>query len=308
MTVRSSQPGDVASIVARVQQRLARDAQVNPLLNPSFSEDVFSHALRQVLDQTWVDDEDGQIVGHIYGALLESSEYGNGAWVGPDGVSFDRDDVLFALYGAAGSAWIELGALEHYAWVLDTKEDTKPWYELGFARMHLRGVLALNGPRHHTLAAGYRLRRGGPRDLALAIELDRVLDEAQRQGPSFSLFLDHASRPEELLETLEDDEVHHYVVEYLGQGVAQCLTFPLETRRGSFEKTLHVSAVAVRSEHEHRGVATALIDHALNDALEAGFNYAETNWRVTNRRAGNFWVRYGFSPTYVRLHRTIGNA
>jgi hypothetical protein len=33
----------------------------------------------------------------------------------------------------------------------------------------------------------------------------------------------------------------------------------------------------------------------------------ETNWRVTNRRAANFWLRYGFRPTYVRLHRTIGS-
>ncbi|HEY5265611.1 MAG TPA: GNAT family N-acetyltransferase [Acidimicrobiales bacterium] len=306
MTVRQSQLGDVDSIVARVQQRLARDARINPLLNPSFSIDVFSDALSYALNLTWVDVKDGVVVGHLYGALLASSEYDNGAWIGPDGVSFDDIDVLADLYAEAGSAWIGQGALEHYVWVLDEPEDTAPWHELGFARMHLRGVLALNGPRHHTLAPGYVIRRGGPDDLAVAIELDRVLDEAQQQGPSFSLFVDHSSRPEELLEVLEDDEAHHYVVEYSGDSVAQCLTFPLEARRGSFDKTLHVSAVAVRPEHEHRGVATALIDHALNDAVEAGFHYAETNWRVTNRRAGRFWLRYGFSPTYVRLHRTIG--
>jgi ribosomal protein S18 acetylase RimI-like enzyme len=88
--------------------------------------------------------------------------------------------------------------------------------------------------------------------------------------------------------------------------VAQCITFPLPTRRGSFDATLHVSAVAVRETHRGRGVGTALVDLALDRARQKGFEYAETNWRVTNRPAARFWTDYGFEPTYVRLHRTVG--
>jgi ribosomal protein S18 acetylase RimI-like enzyme len=306
MTVRSLEPRDLDAVVSRVRERLGDDARRNPLLSSDFSNEHFSRALSDALDQTWVADDAGRVVGHLYGALLDSPEYGNGAWIGPDGVSFDSTDVLADLYAKVGSAWIAKGALEHYAWVFDDPADTTPWYELGFSRMHLRGVLSLTEQRPHQLKPGYSLRRGTLDDLQLAVELDRVLDEAQQHGPSFSISLEHASRPEELLEALEDREVHHYVVEYAGDGVAQCLTFPLGARRGSFDHTLHVSAVAVRPEHQHRGLAVALIDHALNDAFVAGFRYAETNWRVTHRRAGNFWVRYGFRPTYVRLHRTIG--
>ena len=54
------------------------------------------------------------------------------------------------------------------------------------------------------------------------------------------------------------------------------------------------------------GVGTAMVDAALANARAAGFAYVETNWRVTNRRARNFWLDFGFEPTYVRLHRTIG--
>ena len=307
MIVRPLEPRDLDEVVARVQARLANDARRNHLLSPTFSEKDFAVALRHASDQTWVAEENGEIVGHLYGAILKSPEYGPGAWMGPDGVSFESEDVLADLYAVAGSNWIGKGALEHYAWVFDRAEDTAPWYELGFARMHVRGVLTLDQRRRHQLPIGYRIRRGGIEDLPLAMELDQVLDDAQRRGPSFSLFLKHASRPEELLESLEDDEVHHYVVESEGRGVAQCLTFPLETRRGSFGRTLHVSAVTVLPGHEHRGVARALIDHALSDALDAGFTHAETNWRVTNRRAASFWLQYGFRPTYVRLHRTIGS-
>lgn len=307
MIVRPLEPRDVDAVVARVKERLIDDARKNPLLNSDFSSEHFSRALNDALNQTWVVDDGGRVVGHLYGALLESTEYGNGAWIGPDGVSFDNIDQLAALYATAGATWIAKGALEHYAWVFDDPSDTTPWYELGFARMHVRGVLSLSKERPRQLPEGYTIRRGGADDLQIALTIDRVLDEAQRQGPSFSINFEHASRADELLEALEDVEVHYYVVEHSGVGVAQCLTFPLETRRGSHDHTLHVSAVAVMPEHEHRGVARALIDHALNDALAAGFHYVETNWRVTNRRAANFWVRYGFQPTYVRVHRTIGS-
>jgi ribosomal protein S18 acetylase RimI-like enzyme len=305
--VRHLESRDIDQVVTRVHERLAADAQRNGLLNARFSNNNFAAALRDATNQTWVAEESGVVVGHLFGALLDSPEYGRGAWVGPDGVSYERPAVLDALYAAAGADWIERQAIEHYAWVFDEPADTNPWYELGFARMHVRGVLALSAPDRGALPAGYVLRRGGSADLELALELDRVLDEAQQRGPSFALFVEHASRPDEMLEMLEDPDVRYYVVEHEGVGVAQCLTFGLETRRGSFDDALHLSALSVRPDHEHRGVARALVDSALADAVDDGYRYVETNWRVTNHRAAAFWLRYGFRPTYVRLHRTIGS-
>jgi ribosomal protein S18 acetylase RimI-like enzyme len=84
------------------------------------------------------------------------------------------------------------------------------------------------------------------------------------------------------------------------------MTYPLDPRRGSFNHTVHLSAVAVHNEHQHRGVGQAMVAGALEDAQRAGFHYAEVNWRVVNDGADVFWRRYGFRPTYVRLHRTSG--
>jgi ribosomal protein S18 acetylase RimI-like enzyme len=257
--------------------------------------------------QTWVADREGAVVGHLYGAMLESEIYGNGVWIGPDGASYDNTDTLSDLYSAAGASWIEHGALEHYVWTIDDLASTQPWYELGFARMHMRGVLRLDERRRdHPLPDGYSMRRGDVKDIEIAVALDDELDAVQRVGPSFSIGLDHSSKRDDLLETLEDPEVHYYVVEFGGAAVAQCITFPLPHRRGSFEQTLHLSAVTVDAEHRHLGVGTAMVDVALGHAHDAGFEYVETNWRVTNRRARNYWLGYGFEPTYVRLHRTIG--
>jgi ribosomal protein S18 acetylase RimI-like enzyme len=305
--VRRLESHDIDQVVARVHARLAGDAVRNGLLNAGFSHEHFAAALRDAARQTWIAEESGVIVGHLFGALLDSPEYGRGAWVGPDGVSYERPDVLDALYAAAGAEWIERQAIEHYAWVFDELADTTPWYELGFARMHVRGVFALAAGAPSELPSGYHLRRGGPADLELALELDRVLDDAQQHGPSFALFVEHASRPDEMLEMLEDPDVHYYVIDHEGIGVAQCLTFGLEARRGSFDDALHLSALSVRPGHEHRGIARALVDRALQEGFDDGYRYVETNWRVTNHRAASFWLRYGFRPTYVRLHRTIGS-
>jgi ribosomal protein S18 acetylase RimI-like enzyme len=305
-TVRPLETSDVDAVVARVVDRLALDARAQPLVNPLISTELLKMSLHEVTAETWVADQHGEVVGHLYGALLESEPYGNGVWIGPDGVSFDNTDILSDLYSAAGASWIERGALEHYVWTIDDVAATQPWYEMGFARMHMRGVMALERDFNHALPAGYALRRGTIDDLDIAVALDDELDAVQRVGPSFSIGLDHTSKRDDLIETLEDPEVHHYIVESGDRAIAQCITFPLPSRRGSFDHTLHLSAVTVDAEHRYRGVGTALVDAALRDAQREAFNYVETNWRVTNRRARNYWLGFGFEPTYVRLHRTIG--
>ena len=305
-SVRPLEPSDVEAVVTRVCDRLALDARIQPLVNPLISLQLLSDSLRLSTNQTWVAERDAEIVGHLYGALLESGPYGNGVWIGPDGASFENTDVLAELYSAAGASWIERGALEHYVWTIDDVSSTQPWYEMGFARMHMRGVMRLDDRVDRPLPEGYALRRGGFDDIEIAVALDDELDAVQRVGPSFSIGLDHSSKRDDLIETLEDPEVHHYIVEFEGDAIAQCITFPLPHRRGSFEHTLHLSAVTVDAAHRHLGVGRAMVDVALRNARDADFEFVETNWRVTNRRARNYWLDYGFEPTYVRLHRTIG--
>jgi ribosomal protein S18 acetylase RimI-like enzyme len=304
--VRKLLPGDIDQVVQRIGARLGDDAALQPLVNPEISLDELAGALHAATASTWIALDGDRLVGHLYGALLENDVYGPGVWIGPDGVSFDTDDVLAGLYAVAAQEWIDAGAREHYAWVLDHCSSTDAWYELGFARMHLRGVLELNRPRSRALPDGYRLSKGSVQDLDTCVKLATELDEAQARGPSFALDLPTASQRDELAETLEDPDVTLFIVEQGSQAVAQCITFALAPRRGSFDSTLHLSAVVVSEQHRGRGVATSMIDSALEEARAAGLEFAETNWRVTNHQASRFWTRYGFASTYVRLHRTIG--
>ncbi|HEV2427638.1 MAG TPA: GNAT family N-acetyltransferase [Acidimicrobiales bacterium] len=296
---------DVGDVADRVVAALRADSTRQPLVSGGVDRAEVVGALASVAAHTWVARRDGAVAGHLSGARLDAPEYGSGAWVSPDGVSFDDADVLADLYAAAGAAWIAEGALEHYVWALDDASRTAPWFELGFARMHQRGVRRLTGGTPLDAPAGVRIRVGGPSDLDAAVALSAALDRAQALGPSFSRVAPGDDRAD-LAEALEDPEVTHYLAERDGVPVAQCLTFPLPDRRGSHPHTVHLSAVSVADGERGAGLGTALVELVLGRAAAAGFAFAETNWRVTNRGAARFWVARGFAPTYVRLHRTIG--
>jgi ribosomal protein S18 acetylase RimI-like enzyme len=305
VTIRKLLVTDIDALTARVAQRIVDDATMRSLVNPEFSRDELRDALTSSTASTWVALNGKQLVGHLYGALLASDNYGQGVWIGPDGASYDNADVLDSLYSVAGQEWIDAGAREHYVWTLDDPSTTTPWLDLGFAKMHVRGVMELL-EGHHLLDHRYQLRHGNLDDVDTAISLDNELERAQSEGPSFSLGLSTASQRDEWIETLSDPDARHFVVDFNGSPVAQCVTFPLPKQRSSFDATMHLSAVVVLAEHRGRGVARAMVDTALNDARERGFRYAATNWRISNRQANRYWTSYGFKTTYVRLHRTIG--
>lgn len=306
-TVRTLTRDDVDAVVQRIARHLDDDAERCAWVNPGLDVELLRRALTDSRAATWVALDGDRVTGHLYGAVLEGGSYPRGVWVGPDGASWDDVDTLADLYAVAGQEWIDQDALDHYVWVLDDEESTRPWYELGFARMHVRGVLALEPRSVRALATGYSRRAGTLDDLDLAVRLTQEIDRAQAGGPSFLVEVHAGSLRHELAETLSDPEVAYHLVEHDGVGVAQCITFPLEPRRGSYDATLHLSAVAVLDEHQGRGVASALVDAALSEALDEGYEFVETNWRVTNRRAQRYWTHYGFHPTYVRLHRRIGS-
>ncbi len=306
MDVAPLSPEDVDAVVTRIARRLRDDARRNHLVAPALDRATTTDALRAAASSVWVARRGGVVVGHLYGAVLGDGA-DRAAWVGPDGSSCDDSETLASLYAVAGREWINAGATRHVAWALDGAAHHAPWLELGFARSSVRASRRLTGQRARPLPVGYRWRHGGIDHLDAAVMLGREIDRVQALGPSFLLDAGEESLRTNLADTLDDPETIHHLVEYGGDVVAQAIIFPLDPRRGSFDDSWHLSTVAVAREHQHRGIATALVDHALADARARGGQIMETSWRVTNRDAQRFWLHYGFRPTYVRLQRRVGS-
>lgn len=297
---------DIDEVVARLMAYQAAVGERHALINGWVDDIAMADSLAASARDTLVARHDGVVVGHLRGTVLASSVYGESVWINPEGVSYDNPEILSALYAAAATRWLGAGATRHYVWVPRDDDAIGPWRHLGFAYMHQRGAKYLEDPARVEWPEGYAIRRGSIDDLEVALELDDVLRLAQEEGPSFALGLADTGQRDEWIETLEDPTVTHYLVEHDGHAVAQCATFALPERVGTFDNTVHLSAVSVRPEHRARGVGRAMVTHALETVRREGFAIAETNWRVTNHRAGRYWRSFGFEETYLRLHRHVG--
>ena len=300
--VRSMHEGDVTSVVARVKSQLARASRDEPFINDAFDEVDFDAVLRAQRARAWVALRGDQVVGHLYGAVLDDAR-GRSAWIGPDGVSFDDLEVLGALYAVAGRSWFDAGAHEHWVWVPDQVDAFLAWSELGFAKEHRRGVRALFRHAPVALPSGVTLRRGSAEDLDVASELDAALDEAQREGPNF--FFAEAAPGEGVSETLSDPDVSLRVLCFGAEVVGQCLTYRLDARRGSFDDVVHLSGVVIRDEWRGRGWGHAMVEHVLEELRVEGARYVEVHWRVANHGAERFWRSLHFRPTFTRLRRVL---
>lgn len=291
---------DATSIVARVRELLKEAHRHEPLISAAFNDDAYARALLTHRGEIWVAVRDHRVVGHLYGALLDDVR-GRGSWSGPDGSSFDDEEVLSELYRVAGASWIAEGAYQHWVWTVDRDDCFLPWSELGFAKEHRRGVATLDALAPAPLAEGLRLRRAMLRDLDVTRELDHELDRSQLAGPSFL----PTSTPNltDYVELLEDPDVEVSLLERGDDVVGQCVIYPLEPRRGSFDDVVHVSGVVVRAPYRGRGWGRQLVVNAL--ARQRDARYAEVHWRVTHHSADHFWRRIGFRPTFVRLHRDV---
>ena len=62
----------------------------------------------------------------------------------------------------------------------------------------------------------------------------------------------------------------------------------------------HVTTVAVAPDHQHRGVGTALMVHAVRTALDAGARHLSLEVAAGNTRAQALYRRFGFAPVGVR--------
>jgi ribosomal protein S18 acetylase RimI-like enzyme len=303
-TTRSLRSEDASSVVARIASQLHDDAVLQPLVNDHFDHDALRDTILHATNATWVAHEAGSVVGHLYAAVLGDPHQETAAWTGPDGVSFDSTSILASLVHDAAATWRREGATKHYVWALEHESRLSPWLALGYEPVSVRGVKALGDDEPALLANDLTLRAARASDIARLLELDHVIDLAQGESDSLSRKDRHAMR-REMLSLLEDPEVRFYVLERDAHVLAQAITFPLPARRGSFARTVHLSEVVVDPILQRRGVARAMIDTVLLDARRDGFAYVEAQWRRRNVQANSFWPRYGLTPTYARLARTL---
>ncbi|MBW4030961.1 MAG: GNAT family N-acetyltransferase [Acidobacteria bacterium] len=302
--VRRGVKSDATAIAQRVADQLSRDASVEPLVSKHFSRHDFEQALAHSASPVWVEDSSGLLRGHLYGATFDDPLNGRQTWTGPDGYSYEFENVLDNLCDWAYREWRESGSAAHLVWAL-AGNGTQDWIERGYHVVSVRGSLALGETFDFTWPAGHHVRRGDGADLDIALAFDALIDLAQ--GIQLDSLTDdqRESNEADLVDLLGDPDCHYHLVEVDGVAAAQCVTFPLPPLRGSHDDTVYLGSLAVEPRWRRRGLATVLVHAVLNHAIEDGFRFAEVRWHIDNEEATSLWSSLGFRPTYVQLRRSL---
>ena len=291
-------------IAQRVGEQLARDASIEGLVCDDFSRHEFESALARSVSPVWVDDSNGVLRGHLYGATFDDPLHGRQTWSGPDGYSFDSEDALDDLYEVAERAWRDEGSRAHLVWAL-AGHGTQAWIDRGYSLVSVRASLALTHHYDFKWPPRHRVRRGSPDDLEVALAFDELIDLAQGTDPSSLSDAQRAASRGDLVELLDDPDCHYYLLEIDDAPVAQCVSFALPSLRGNFADTVYIGSLAVDPSHQRKGLATSLVHCILNEAITHQFGHAEVRWHIDNEPATALWSSLAFRPTYVQLRRTL---
>jgi GNAT superfamily N-acetyltransferase len=71
------------------------------------------------------------------------------------------------------------------------------------------------------------------------------------------------------------------------------------------DRCLHIDEAFTESTERGGGVGSRLLDAALAEAREEGYEWCSVSWRTANLEADRFWRGNGFRPVYYRLLREI---
>jgi GNAT superfamily N-acetyltransferase len=248
------------------------------------------------------------MVGYLLGHGTESPIFGASLWVGRAGHAATDPEVMRDLYASAAAAWLDAGWARHYVYVPALPELLEPWYQLGFAQMHVEAIRPTGGSQLR-LPEGVSVRSGSAADIeAIAIPFNNHIAEVQSKAPSFSTFRNEslAVQRADWIETLEDPSAAYFVIEREGSPIGHSLLYAPEGNLGDPADALQLASTVIVPSARGSGIGVALINHVLNWARAQGFGSLVTNWRVTNLQASRFWSAAGWRPTFCRLQRVPG--
>ncbi len=308
--VRRLIPHDISVVANLARQHLAHHAMKEPLVCDDFDRREFERTLSRVSDPIWVREASGVIRGHLFGATMADGDGEQVTWTGPDGWSFDYEDDLDGLLKVALPYWREEGSSTHIVWS-PAGSETEAWVQRGYSPFSVRAALAIEEKDPPTIRSEFNgdltIRHGTLDDLDTALQFDLLIDASHGVDTATLSEQQRSLNTKHLTETLEDPETLYYILELDGVPIAQCITFPLPSLRGTHDGTIYLSDIAVAEGMRNRGYGRYLVRAVLNDALAQGYAYAEVRWRLTNLPGQMLWSSMGFHPIYAQLRRQIND-
>jgi GNAT superfamily N-acetyltransferase len=303
-TMSESHLEDAATLVARRYRALRATL---PLLPARYeSAEPIAAMLRDVVanNEGVVAVCGGRLVGFLNGFALNAFMNRQAAY-SPDwanGAELDQSGRIYQdLYAQLARRWVADGRVLHAVGVLaHDRKGIEQWRWSGFGHINMdcvRGLEPLPGD-----APGAVVRLAGAADAAAVAALSHALEDHIAAPPIF--FLHKLKQDKAWLDqpgnlawlAFEDEQpVGYLALEPGDQAECQLLQDP---------GTVNICGAFVRPESRGRGLATALMNHALTWAAVGGYARCAVDFETTNPLAARYWPRW-FQPVTCSLLRWV---
>lgn len=311
LTIVGMESGHVEQAAALASRRYAALREQIPCLPESYEDSaVFTPLLENLADHgSGVVALDGRrLVGFLAAYFIDtfrgrpsifSPEWGNGASLGASRRIYE------AMYPKAAPEWLRRGAETHLISLFShDAEALEGWWWAGFGRMvcdAVRPVEPIADESRHV-----DVRRAGPGDIRAVMAMERDL-KAHLMAPPVYLLREAPEDRATWDARLRDPNVAIWLASAAGRPMGFLHQGPATDTACDVivdEKTTSITGAYVIPEERGRGVATALLAHALLWAKEHGYRCCAVDFEAMNVPASRFWLRY-FQPAVVSLGRSL---
>lgn len=264
-------------------------------------------------------DGDGGIIGHLAAVPVDLAADDPAALLGhprsalvPHGghalPSGRESEVLRALYARVAERLVAERRLVHYVDVPAGDVATAPWFDLGFGRELVHGLMAVKARgRQPRGVEGLGIRRAGPGDLP---QIGRMAaDSARRQRGSATF----QPQPEEALaalrmryaDALADQRCGAWIALRRGEEIGMVLLVPADPDPVTPASCVELVEMYVEPSSRGEGISRVLLATALAWAYDNGHRYMSARWSSASPLAAGHFPAIGFRPVSYRLARTL---
>jgi GNAT superfamily N-acetyltransferase len=250
----------------------------------------------------------GRLVGFLTGWLIPSFRGSRAAFSPEWANAADMENkrrIYEEMYTHLSASWAEDGYLTHLIGTLANDCDGMDvWHWLGFGMVAADAVRTLQptqGP-----AGDVNIRRGGRGDIEGAMALSEALQRHMASAPTFLVHTEQRDR--HYYEEGLADPANALWLAYDGtEAVAFMKQGPANMDACTFirdEKTTSIVGAFTKESMRGRGIASALLNRALEWARGAGYERCAVDFEPMNPLATRFWLRH-FQPVYYTLVRHV---
>jgi GNAT superfamily N-acetyltransferase len=229
---------------------------------------------------------------------IYSPEWANGTEVE------NSANIYEEMYSRLAATWVADKYIAHYISLFPNDfAALRAWHWLGFGMISVDGLRKLEPIRDEETSVD--IRRARPQDIELVIRLREALRQYMKGSPVFlltekknrSYYEEWLGNPEKVtwLAFLKDEPVAFMMLGPADQDVCTIIVD---------EQTTSIYAAFTQEKARSKGVATALLDHALMAARASGYERCAVSFEPMNLLATRFWLKY-FDPVCFSIVRHV---